>query len=545
MPRVGSTSKSMVQQQIDTNLLRQASAKSLKVGITQFEIHRNKVPKKVKLLDVKLSFSYQEDFTTKTERLERQLVRHGKKWTWQPTDGDKSILTFSYAPGDRVNLNFGLIVHKTKRMGMFSSETLTTQVGNVTECIVLAKNSGVGVALPINTTIHHHFRLNFNIGGYGHHMTVKMRLEQLGETKANPSLWLRPCSMEKPFRSAGSLLSILKDADSFPPRQKVVDEENAKSYICSNQRLVNSNRSAVVECWSVRPCLSESDIPSGIQIRQVAANKPVACLIPVVENISGSSDGSVNHKHLKLSILVICPEGPYCLCSTKWRSPDKFDFKLHYYEDDEVWGQRIKWASRDFLDIDHIIMNSTGHQYYFKQDTKTPLQDLCIGLCVKYLVRWNDETLPWKREGSRPLSLHDLEPDLSFGYNSSESLPNKSCAANPLESHMESLPSFLESQNLALFYEVESKVSVTKVIGLQNDTARSRLARKGSGSSYGSFHGGGDRYIKNEKRRSIKKKSAIESKIDSDGDDFTSGFVDDFAGCSETRTGSYIESYIE
>lgn len=109
---------------------------------------------------------------------------------------------------------------------------------------------------------------------------------------------------------------------------------------------------------------------------------------------------------------------------------------------------------------------------------------------------------------------------------------------------MESLPVFLESQDLALFYDVESKVSVRKVIGLSDTATKSRLVRKGSGSSYGSFHGG-DRYIKNEKRRLSKKKSAIESKIDSDGDDFTSGFVDDFAGCSETRTGSYIESYIE
>lgn len=235
MPRKESI-KGMVQQQIDSNLLRQAAAKTLQVGLTQFEIYRNKVPKKVKLLDVKMSFSYQEGFTTQTERLERQLVRHGKKWTWQTPNSDKSILTFLYAPGDRVNLNFGIIVHKTKRMGVFSSETLTTQVGNVTECIVLAKNNGVGVALPLNTTIHHHVRLNFNIGGYGHHMTVKLRLEQLGEVKANPSLWLRPCSMEKPFRSAGTILSILKDGDSFPPRQRLVDEENAKSYICSNQR---------------------------------------------------------------------------------------------------------------------------------------------------------------------------------------------------------------------------------------------------------------------------------------------------------------------
>jgi len=57
---------------------------------------------------------------------------------------------------------------------------------------------------------------------------------------------------------------------------------------------VNCNRTAVIECWSVRPCLSVSDIPSGIQIRQVTSNKPVACLLPVVENIPTDEDVSFN-----------------------------------------------------------------------------------------------------------------------------------------------------------------------------------------------------------------------------------------------------------
>jgi len=228
--------KGMIHQEIDTDLLRQAGAKTLMVGLTQFEIYRNKIPKKVKLLDVKLSFSYQENFSTKTERFEKQLVRHGKKWTWPAAAGEKCILTFPYAPGDRVNLNFGLIVHKTKRQGLFTSETITTQVGNVTECIVLAKNSGVGVALPLNTTIPHHFRLNFNLNGYGHHMTVRLRLEQQSEIKANPSLWLRPCSVERPFRSSRSVLGVLKETENFPPRQCHEETSKMKSYVCTNQR---------------------------------------------------------------------------------------------------------------------------------------------------------------------------------------------------------------------------------------------------------------------------------------------------------------------
>ena len=49
-------------------------------------------------------------------------------------------------------------------------------------------------------------------------------------------------------------------------------------------RLVNYLRTAVTECWSFRPCCSNQEIPSGVQVRQISSNKPVACLIPVVEH---------------------------------------------------------------------------------------------------------------------------------------------------------------------------------------------------------------------------------------------------------------------
>lgn len=217
---------------------------------------------------------------------------------------------------------------------------------------------------------------------------------------------------------------------------------------------------------------------------------------------------------------------------------------------DEVRGQKIKWASRDFLDVGHIVINSTGHQYYFKPDTNTPLEDLCVGLSLKFLVRWNDETLPWKKEGSRPLSVHDLEPDVSFGYHSFDpSEAGTPCAANPLDVHMEALPSFLESQQLILFHDLEAKVKYTKsgngLSGLAK-IDKNRLARKGSGSSYGDSFQNTDRYIKNEKkRRSVRKKSAVETRIvDSDSEKLTSGFVEDYGGNSGmgSRTGSYIES---
>jgi hypothetical protein len=44
--------------------------------------------------------------------------------------GQDCLIAFPYAPGDRVNLNFGMTVFKTKKMGMFSTETVTSPVGN-------------------------------------------------------------------------------------------------------------------------------------------------------------------------------------------------------------------------------------------------------------------------------------------------------------------------------------------------------------------------------------------------------------------------------
>ena len=76
-----------VQKNYNPDILRQSHAKQMLVGVTSFEIFRNRVPKKVKLLDVKLLFSYQENYITKTELLEKELVRKGKKWTWPMPQG--------------------------------------------------------------------------------------------------------------------------------------------------------------------------------------------------------------------------------------------------------------------------------------------------------------------------------------------------------------------------------------------------------------------------------------------------------------------------
>ena len=72
------------------------------------------------------------------------------------------------------------------------------------------------------------------------------------------------------------------------------------------------------------------------------------------------------------SILVVTAEGPHCLCSAKWKNADKFDYKIHMYKSGETFGQRIKWASKDFLDISYAILNSTGHQMTLRTESKAP-----------------------------------------------------------------------------------------------------------------------------------------------------------------------------
>ena len=236
-PSMDRESGSMSAKQIHSDIIRQSASTTLNVGITSLEIHRNRISKKVKVLDVKLSFSYQDNYQTETERLEKTLIRHGKKWSWPVPSGSKSILTFPYCPGDRVNLNVGLIVHKTKSHGLFNKDTSTEPVGNAAECIVLSRNNGVGIGLPLSTVINQHIRLNFDLDGYGHHMSIKIRLDVLGESKANPSLWLRPSTGDKPFRSSLSILDILGSSESLPPRQKQVDDGvKQRGFVCNNQR---------------------------------------------------------------------------------------------------------------------------------------------------------------------------------------------------------------------------------------------------------------------------------------------------------------------
>ena len=214
---------------------RHAASKHLTVSLASLEIYKNDLTKKVKLLDVKLSFSYQENFTTQTVRFDKQLVRNGKKWTWLDENGSKKIVTFPYLPGDRVNLNVGIFIHKTKKHGLFGKETITTQAGTVAECIVLARNNGVGMGLPLGQSITQDFRLNFDLNGRGHKLTMKLKLELKNEKKGPPILWLRPMSSDKRFRSHKSAFELLQE---LPPKEKDEDAR-VKLFVYNNQRSVN------------------------------------------------------------------------------------------------------------------------------------------------------------------------------------------------------------------------------------------------------------------------------------------------------------------
>lgn len=219
---------------VSDDVYRQAASKSVVVELSSLEIFRNELTKKVKMLDVKLSFSYQEDFQTRTVRLEKQLVRHGNKWMWVNDDGSKHVVTFPYLPGDRVNLNVGMFVHKTKKHGLFGKDTITTQAGTAADCIVLSRDNGAGLGLQLGTPIHHIIRLNFDINGRGHKLTMKLRLDLKKETKGQPMMWLRPKSSNKRFRSHKSAFDLLLD---LPPKDKDEDAR-VKMFIYNNQRYV-------------------------------------------------------------------------------------------------------------------------------------------------------------------------------------------------------------------------------------------------------------------------------------------------------------------
>lgn len=227
-----SPSMKQFSEEVATDIYRQTASKALMVSMSDLEIHRNELTKKVKMLDVKLSFSYQEEFATQTVRLEKQLVRHGNRWVWENADHSKTVLTFPYLPGDRVNLNIGVFVHKTKKHGLFGKDTITTQAGTATEVIVLSRDNGVGMGLQFTEPYTQNMRLNFDINGRGHKLTLKFKLDMISEKKGEPMMWLRPKTSNRRFRSHDTAFNLLLD---LPPKEKDEDAR-VKLFVYNNQR---------------------------------------------------------------------------------------------------------------------------------------------------------------------------------------------------------------------------------------------------------------------------------------------------------------------
>ncbi|WAR00277.1 hypothetical protein MAR_024649 [Mya arenaria] len=529
---------------VSTDILRQTTSKALTVNMSSLEFYRNELTKKVKMLDVKLSFSYQEDFSTQTVRLEKQLVRHGNRWVWENEDRSKNVISFPYQPGDRVNLNIGVFVHKTKKHGLFGKETITTQVGTATEVIVLARDNGVGMGLHFNEPYTQNMKLNFDINGRGHKLTLKFKLDVVHEDKGHPMLWLRPKTSNKRFRSLDTAYNLLLD---LPPKDK--DEDGrVRLFVYNNQRLVNYHKTAVLECLSVRPVSIQTDIPTGIELRTSLGGKRLAFLVPVVKIID------TEMYRYRLAILVVTAEGPHCLCSAKWKTSDKFDYKIYMFKTGDTFGQRIRWSSKDFLDISYAILNSTGHQIVMRQDSDALIEDVCIGLSLKMLVRWSTETLPWKQRDRVPMM--ECQKYLSAKCsNSGNKISDFS--GKDIISHMKSLPQFLESQELMMYTDVEEFLAEDETdAGTLNNGSDIEidLVRAPSQMSCES--------IRKTKRRSkrrgelnIEDPDDLEDDIDTNtqssryryeigsGDDLTtSGFIDDRS--EYTGGGSWVDSVL-
>ena len=221
---------------------------------------------------------------------------------------------------------------------------------------------------------------------------------------------------------------------------------------------------------------------------------------------------------------------------------DKFDYKIHMYKTGETFGQRIKWASRDFLDISYAILNSTGHQMTLKTESKTPIEDICIGLSLKFLVRWSNEALPWR--SSNILDMDDMHKVLKSRY-SNVSVTISDSVQKDIKSHMRELPWFLDQHDLMVFSDVEECLCSEK----SEENRKPSLVRKSSGSS------SGDLEIKPRHEINIENEVDDEDDVDGDAttvsskpkfdinwDDFpSSGFVDGKSRSEFTGAGSWIE----
>ena len=220
---------------------------------------------------------------------------------------------------------------------------------------------------------------------------------------------------------------------------------------------------------------------------------------------------------------------------------DKFDYKIHMFKTGETFGQRIKWASKDFLDISYAILNSTGHQMTLKTESKTPIEDICIGLSLKFLVRWSNEPLPWRSQNI--LDMDDMHKVLKSRY-SNVSVTISDSVQKDIKSHMRELPVFMDQHDLMVFSDVEECLCGEK----SDENRKPSLIRKSSDSSCD------DLQIKPRHEMNYEEVDdeddvdgdattvSSKPKFDINWDDFpSSGFVDGKSRSEFTGAGSWID----
>lgn len=221
---------------------------------------------------------------------------------------------------------------------------------------------------------------------------------------------------------------------------------------------------------------------------------------------------------------------------------DKFDYKIFMFKSGETFGQRIKWSSKDFLDINYATLNSTGHQIILRPDSDAVIEDVCIALSLKLLVRWSSEPLPWKVSNRAP--MNDCQKYLNVRYcNQGNKISDFS--ERDIIAHMEALPPFLESQELMVFSDVEEFLSEDNIDGVD----KVELTRTGSD---GSCPKDSDQRRRGE--LNIEDPDDLEEDVetttasskhryDGDWDNLTSsGFIDDRS--EYTGGGSWIDSVL-
>lgn len=215
------------------------------------------------------------------------------------------------------------------------------------------------------------------------------------------------------------------------------------------------------------------------------------------------------------------------------------------FKSGDTFGQRIKWSSKDFVDISYAILNSTGHQIILRPDSETVTEDICIAMSLKLLVRWSKEPLPWKQNNKVPMM--DCQKYL-FAMYSNYGNKISDFASRDIQSHMEVLPHFLESQELMVFSDVEEFLLEDNVDS-NDKISLVRLESNNSSVDSKKRHGG---------ELNIEDPDDLEDDIDSnaasskyrqemldgvDGDDLTtSGFIDDRS--EYTGGGSWIDSVL-